>query len=143
MPLYLFLIHEYSFSSLIVTILFIVHFILEMKIDQSVGITAIVNDQLLQRQYYTSKQHQYQLYNITNVPQLEQVLQSMLGVLYSNEQFDPNGVVNVTTRSSVNSNLASANSSQQNTSASPLYGVMLGKYNYFMGMRITTNSAVL
>ena len=58
----------------------------------------------------------------------------MIGqTLFTNEIYNPYAVINVTNKVT--------NSYKSNNY--PLYAVLLSKYNYFMGMRITTKSTVL
>ena len=54
----------------------------------------------------------------------------MIGTLYSDNLFDPLSVINITNQET-----------HSLSGGDPLYAVLIAKYNYFMGMRITTKSA--
>lgn len=57
----------------------------------------------------------------------------MIGFLYTNDEYDSSTFLNVTNQIT--------NTYKSNDY--PLYAVLLSKYNYFMGMRITTKSSDL
>ncbi|CDW74117.1 polycystic kidney disease 2-like 1 [Stylonychia lemnae] len=137
---------EGTLFQLIFFAFFIAFFILEIRLDSSTGMGRLIGTNIFDT--YLNATSRNTVMNVSNEAELQQSIYFLIDVLYTDELYNPNEFLELhsynhqqATDDVANDDTTSDTQSTNNNP--PLYVVMIQKYNYFAGMRITSQYANL